>query len=497
MSQGLPVQRLISININLSPTAIPTANFDTLLIIGDSNVIPVVQRIRSYDTLGEVATDFGTTVPEYYAAQLFFGQNPQPAQVYIGRWAHNATHGSLLGGPLSASAQAISNFTGITTGSFTISLNGTSHNITGLDFSGQTNLNGVASVLQTALVGALAATTCVWNQTYNQFVITAPTTGTGSTTSFATPEGAGVDMSAQLCLTAATGAVLNPGIAAESALACVTIMDGLRQYWYGLDFDCPDIVDADRLAIAAYIEGSANAHAYGVTTQEPAAITSPDTTSIGYQFKQLGYNRTFTQYSSTTAYAVASFFGRALTVDFLANNSTITMMYQQEPGVAPEALTSNQSDTLNANNYNYFATYNNGASILVNGVMASGVFFDTLMGTDWLGNDIQTSVFNLFYTAKTKEPQTNAGTNQLVSTITGSLDRGVNNGLLAPGTWQAPGFGIISTGQFLPLGYYVYAPDIATQSEAARAARKSVPIQIAAKGAGAIQTANITINFNP
>lgn len=85
MSQGLSVNRLIRVTTNLTPLAAQFANFNTLVIVGSSNVIDVGERIRSYNTLEEVADQFGTSAPEYIAASLYFQQVPQPTQPYRGR----------------------------------------------------------------------------------------------------------------------------------------------------------------------------------------------------------------------------------------------------------------------------------------------------------------------------------------------------------------------------------------------------------------------------
>ena len=45
---------------------------------------------------------------------------------------------------------------------------------------------------------------------------------------------------------------------------------------------------------------------------------------------------------------MASLLGRMLTVNFNANNTTITLMYKQEPGIVAETLSSSQADTLAA-----------------------------------------------------------------------------------------------------------------------------------------------------
>lgn len=494
MAQGLPVSRLINVALNLSPQAAQFANFNSLLIMGDSDVINVTDRIRSYGTLEEVAADFGTSAPEYLAADLFFSQVPQPAQLYIGRWAQSATHGLLLGGLLSSAQQSIANWTSITTGSFKITVDGgAATNILGLNFSAQTNLNGVASVINTALTAASIAATVSWNG--EQFVFRSNSTGPSSSVAPLVAAVSGVDISAQLKGTVATYEEQVNGISSESALTAVSILDGLATSWYCLMFASTHIVDADSLAIAAYIEGATNRHLFGVSTTDTNVLSAVSTTDIAYLLKAAGYNRTFVQYSEN-AYAVASFFGRALTVDFNGNNTVLTMMYKQEPSVVPASLTTNQADVLQQKRCNVYVNYNNNTAIIQYGTMAGDVYFDEMQGLDWLQDQIRTDVFNLLYTSNTKIPQTDAGNHQIATAIEAACSAGVNNGLLAPGVWSAAGFGQLAQNDFLPKGYYVFAPPISQQAQADREARKSVSFQVAVKLAGAIHTVQITVNVN-
>jgi hypothetical protein len=53
----------------------------------------------------------------------------------------------------------------------------------------------------------------------------------------------------------------------------------------------------------------------------------------------------------------------------------------------------------------------------------------------------------------------------------------------------------LKQGDFLAKGFYVYAPSVNLQSQADRAARKSVPIQVAFKLAGAVHTVDISITI--
>jgi hypothetical protein len=598
----LPISRLIQGTVNLSPNAAQAQNLNTELILGSSPVIDVASRMREYFSSTSVAADFGTTAPEFLAAQAWFGQSPQPANVLIGRWAQTATNAQLFGATLSVAQQAIGNFTPITAPAFSITINGSPFTISPASFGSSVNLNGIAALIQTALAAAVAGSTCVWNSSFAQFQITDGTTGATSTLSFAsaptafgsltfalnpsgaatitiggtvvtfvsalttgnqiliganlaatlanavtflnqsadvnlskatysvnqagtalqivyktpgtagntftlaasvaTPSGAtlsggsGTDISAMLGMTStSSGAFVANGVAAETAVQAAALFDNqFGQQWYGLTV--PQAADADHLALAAFIESTNNKHFYGVTTQEAGVLNSVTTTDIASQLQALGFNKTCTQFSSNSAYAVNSLIGRQLTVDYTGNNTVITLMYKQEPGVAAETLNATQMSALEGKNCNVFVAYNNGTTIIEPAKVASGEFIDTIVGMDAFCIDVQTALFNRLFTSTTKIPQTDPGMHILATDIEGVCQQYVNNGLFAPGVWNSGGFGTLNQGDFLPKGYYVFQPPVASQSQADRAARKSVPFQIAVKLAGAVHTIDFAVTVN-
>jgi hypothetical protein len=123
-------------------------------------------------------------------------------------------------------------------------------------------------------------------------------------------------------------------------------------------------------------------------------------------------------------------------------------------------------------------------------------YTDTIIGADALAGEVQTAIFNVLYTTPTKIPQTDSGMQMLLNAASSRCSVYVSNGFLASGTWNAPGFGTLKYGDLLTLGFYVYAPSMLLQSEADRAARKAPLMQIAAKCAGAIHTADVLIFVN-
>lgn len=496
----LDVSSIVNVTISLAPMAIQYENFGTGLIVGDSDVIDTGERIRRYANISGVSQDFGTTAPEYKAALLHFSQDPRPAVLFIGRWAATATKGRLNGAPLTTAQQLLSVFTAVTNGSMKLAVNGgTVTAVSGVNFSAALNLNGVASILQTALQAVVgwSLVTCEWDAVYSRFVIKSGTTGASSSISFATAPTAGTDIGVLMGLNSGQGGSVVAGMVAETPVASITALADVNREWYAAGFATTTAVtDQQHIDVAQFIEASARSRLYGVTIQNPNVLDSTTSADLASSLMTLKLKRTFTQYSSSSPYAAISLFARAATVNFNANNATITLKFKQEPGVAAEGLTETQAATLKAKNCNVFAAYVNGAAIIQEGVMANGYFFDSVHGWDWFQNAAQTDVFNLLYQSPTKIPQTDDGVNMIVAVLKATCARAVNNGLVAPGVWNGPPIGQLKTGATLSSGYYVYAPLVSSQSQADREARKAPPIQIAAKESGAIHSADVICTVN-
>lgn len=499
MPATLSIDALIQVSVNLSPQAAQAQNTSVGLVLGNSTVIDPVNRIRYYTTLAGVAADFGTSAPEYLGALLWFAQVPQPTEIAIGRWVQTASAGQLICAPLAPAQQLLSYWTAITTGSLHVSIDGTPMDVTGMNFSAALSLSGVAAVIQTAIRTAFTdLTVVVYNANFGRFEFTSPTTGTSSTVSFLTTAGSGVDISGPLGgRVTNSGSYVSPGLAAESASAAAALFDGMfGQTWYALFM--PTIAsDSDHVAVAGYIEGSANKHRYGITSNEGAIINNPsDTTNVAYLIKAGKYNRTYVQYSSTSLYAIISAFARMMTTNYGGNNTVITLMYKQEPVVVAENLNVTQLSTLQGFNANVFAAYNNNTAILESFVGGDGIYADVSFGADNFAIQLQTDLYNLLYLSPTKIPQTDPGTHQITTVIKNDCVQYVNNGFIAPGVWNVGGFGTLQQGDFMPTGYYIFAPSVNVQNPTDRAARKSVPIQVAIKLAGAVQTVNVAVTVN-
>ncbi len=495
------VSRIVGVNISVSPLALQRAGFGILNIIGVTDVIPTEERVREYNSMTDVAADFADTDEEYLAAQIFFSQVPRPTVLYISRRNTVATKAELVGG---AASTLPGDFSSYEDADIDINIDGTVRHLTGLDFSAITTMEDVAAVLQTALNAAVTGTTCTWSATTGKFTITNATAGSSHTLSFMV----GVsedDIVQSLCLGSACGGSIIPGFDVETAAQCLNAIEEKNSKWYGFAFT-KEVNDDQIFCLAAAAWAEARTKLFCNTTKDANTIITGNTSSLAYALKTLDYSRTFSVYGPTVVdsegdviatndYAAISVFARGATVDFNAENSTITYKFKQCPGIAPVDLSATHASNLIAANCNYYTQFGTALSgdavtILAEGVCANGRFLDEVVGIDWLQNAIQTDVFNFLFQSTTKIPQTDAGVTGIVQVLSSDLEQAVTNGLAAPGYVTIGGQRV-----FLPKGYHIFQGLTENQNQADREARKAPPISFILKGAGAIHSVTITGTF--
>jgi hypothetical protein len=497
MGVSLSIDRLVRVSVDLSPLAAARRNFGVLCIAGNTSTSTIsnAERLRFYTDAASILNDgYTSTSPEYIAAGLYFSQTPKPKTVAIGKWLTSAYSASLAGGALTTAEQTLSNWTSITSGTLSITINGSAVNLTGLNFSTATSLGGTTTSVRSILDTAL--TTASVSFVNNAFVITSDTTGASSTITYCTGPGTTNDVGYRIKATSSLAAAISQGGVAETASQCATALMNASGAWYALSFaSATAITDAEYVNVAAVIQPASPSRIFGVTTASAAVLDSTNTGDIASLLKAGGYTRTMLQYSFNP-YAVCSLLGKALSVDYNQNRSTINLMWKTEPGVTAEGLTESQAQTLKNKRCNVFATYNNDTAIIQYGQMCAEAWIDEITGLDWFRDALQNAEWNLLYQSKRKIPQTDGGQHQLVNVAASVCDEAVFNGLVAPGQWNADGFGQLSTGDYLSKGYYIYTPPMSAQAQAVREQRVAPPITIALKLAGAINEMDIVVDVN-
>lgn len=279
----------------------------------------------------------------------------------------------------------------------------------------------------------------------------------------------------------------------ETITESLDAIQNVNPNWYGFIFtnEVRDLIVVNGGAGPAVLEAADWAQArvkiFGNIANAPDVLNPAVATDI-VSLLQLGlYSRTFTDFSSTTTeYPAASGFGRAFTVNFNQENSTITLKFKQFPGITPEEFTSSQKLALDNKRGNAYFQVGNAAdtvSMYGESFMAENLFFDEVHNIDWLANAIENQVFGYLFTRATKVPLTDKGGAQLEQQVIKVLDEAVNNGMIAPG--------VSSEGVFLPNGYITAVQKVADIPDALKEARVGPNITFIALLAGAVHSIEI------
>ncbi len=447
---------IVDVVVEISPLAAPRPTFNQALFIGPSAYInSQTTRLKKYDSnfASEMVADgFAITNPEYIAMGIYMSQNPQPTYGWIGR----------------------QDLTAIATATIDSGNEGTGYVVGDVLTVG----GGTGGTVKVTTVSSGAITG-----------ISIVTQGTGYSVanSITTTGGTG------------TGAKVDVTAIGETFLQAAQYCRAANFDWYA--FMCLGAAKADHEAIATWVQTALPSSVYFYTTGDSDVLNGV-ADNIGLHLQALLYNRSLGQYSTTQGgvypnniYASAAILGYAMGQNTGLANSAYTLKFKQEIGIAVEPLTLTQINNIESANINAYLSYGNYYDIFEQGVMADGQFFDEIINLDMLINAIQLNVMDLLY-GNAKIPQTDPGVTQIIHAINQACDKAVTLGFLAPGAWTGSNILNLSTGDPLPKGYLVQAASLASQSNSDRQARKSPPIYVAIKEAGAIHSILVGVYVN-
>lgn len=491
----IPVSSVVGVSIAISQALASRPGFGTLLIVTrEIENIGVAERVRSYSSMSEVDADWTSENEVYPAAQAYFAQVPKPTSLKIGVRFEEDQPAVLRGGSFPDNAANTATLEAISDGTFDINVNGTDYSISGLDFSGIETVANANAIIQAELTAEAVPAVSIYNSDEGRFYIETSAAGDTSTISFATDTGIPASEISSLLQLQQGQATKANGIDAETVSSALSAIDNIDPDWYGFAFTSefrddyefgPEGLEEGVLDAAAWAD--ARTKVFFNTTNDLDVYDSVQTNDIGSQLQALNSDRTLTVISSSlTAHPAISIAGRAFTVDFNQPDSTITLKFKQGPGVFTETINSNQKSVMDSKNVNAFIDVG-GNQMFAEGVMASGKFFDTIHGVDWLASFIQTEVFAYLYSSTTKAPGTDKGISGVEQRVIKALDQARSNGLIAPG--------VDVNGDFLAQGYKVTVIPKADLPSSEVDNREFNAISFVALGAGAIHGTQISGTF--
>ena len=483
---SIPISDIIQVNIAVAPNAVATDGFGPLLFMS-KEFVPVAGElpVRQYSSLKELQTDFPTGEISK-AGTAWYGQKPTPKTMFVGAITQTTTTPATPAKLSGKTAAALADVKLITAGTFSITINGTVVPLTGLNFSTAADLDGVVTILQTALTNAQGTGAgapdvgVVVSQSAGKFVITTNMTGAKATITLATGTAA-----AALKLDSAAATTLTQGADAKSInIDLANAMNtNLFFYYVGIDRDLRGTTQ--QMEAAKWCQGSDKVFGWG--DDDPNILVAGASNSFK-DAKNANLMNTICVYDASTngdEYPEISILARAATVNFNVANSVLILAFKKGPGITTANLNSGQLAALRSNNGNAFIDVG-GNVLFMDGKMADGTWFDTVQGVSWLTQKVMLNVFNLFYTSTTRIPWTDTGVAMVNQQVINALELAVTNGLISPG--------YDNEGVFYPDGYKVFSTSLALlQSQKGKRIWEGT--SFIAIGSGALQGAVISGNF--
>jgi len=472
----ISIGTFVGVDISVAPKAAAKKGFGTLVFVTpNATFLLAGERYRPYDSFEAVQVD-APSGEVYEAAKAYYSQNPAPLKFIVCGVFGTARAATLTSGAV----ESLANLKLVTAGGFTLTVNGVPIVISNIDLSGIVDEEDAVAILQTALGSSV-----VVSYVSNAYVITTTLIGAEATLAYPTSDVSG--LASVLGLTQVKGATIIDGNSQETPVEALGKFVLASYDGYGIVTDRVYRDTEDSIDVAEWVEASKKV--YFNTTNDPTTLllAGLGTGSSASRLKAKSLMRTLTSYSShPEEYPSASVAGRAFTVNFEGTNTTITLMYKKLPGITVEDLGPSEYAALVEKNANAFLDVG-GNSMYATSVMANGNWFDTVHGTDWMQNHMETGVFNLVYQTP-KIPYTDVGVGMVVQRMEMTFRQAIRNGLIAPGT--------TADGEYLPQGFKIMTVPVAEVDAADKGARLYRGITFKCTGSGAIQFVKITGTFD-
>lgn len=276
----------------------------------------------------------------------------------------------------------------------------------------------------------------------------------------------------------------------ETYVSALTDARAKSSQWYGFT-TCEEISDTDIEAIADAVEAMEATMYLGVT--KSANILTGADTNIIKKINAKKYDRTIITWHENALFG-CGLLGYAMGANTGLINSAYSLKYKQISGQVASDLKTSEVNFIEQYYGNCYVT--RADAQYEQGTCASGTWFDEMINLDKLVNDIQLNVYDLLYSLP-KEPQTEAGHNDIAGVINQACEQARKIGFIGEGLkWRRTSILALSKGDVLPTGYLVQWEDVNEQSDADRDARKSQPFYVCINLAGAIHSVVIQVNVS-
>ena len=425
---AIPASQIVKIN----PRVVQASGTDLVLngLFLTTNALIPAGGVLGFSTADDVASFFGSASEEYRVAAVYFAgyknSFKKPRQVFFGSRV-NAAAGAWLRG--SKYAGTLAQLQAVTSGTLTLTINGTECAVTGISLASATSYSAVASAIQTKLAAVVQNTTCTYSSQTGAFQISSPTTGAASTITYCEDS----TLATLLGLTQAKGATLSQGSDALDVADNMRSIRGVTENWATFTF-LYSATDDEILDLSAWASAQGVEYLFVAWSTDSNLKNQVDTVSIAYKLKEASAGAT-TLIFGDQVYA-AFIMGTAASIDWDRTQGAITFAFKSLDGLAPTIDNATEATSLlgkKCNLYGTYATRNDDFVFLYDSNMYGDYnFIDPFINSIWFNNALQVAIMQGLAQSP-RVPYNEDGYTQIRSWCQDPINRARRNGVIDPG----------------------------------------------------------------
>lgn len=426
MVQSIPASKIV----NIIPNVIAAGGAAMVLsglILTDSVRSPI-GSVLEFNSAAAVTAYFGSGSAEDTIATSYFagpnGASIRPAQLFITQYNQADVAGWARGGVVD-----LATVKGITSGTLTVTVNGTAKTSSALNLSGATSLSNAAALIQAAFT--IPGFTVAYDSILGGFVITSATTGAASTIAVTDGTNAGL-----LKLNSAGGLVTSAGAVAAVPAAFMDAVVAQNQAWFGFTTSFNASV-AQGTAFAAWTNGQNKRYWYVCWTTDANNLTANPSNTTMAAIKAASYGGTTVFYAPNNTYKVAALaLSWAASLNFAATDGRTTLAFRSQDGLVADVNSAANFDLLQANDVNFYGAYGTANSlsnyIYPGSISGSFLWADSYANQVWLNDSLQSSLQSLL-TAMNSIPYNPDGFGLVRTAMAGPITDALNFGAVRAG----------------------------------------------------------------
>jgi len=465
------------------------------IVLTSSYRVPI-GTIATFSSHAAVAAYFGSSATEAALASTYFlgfdNSNIKPGGLSFSQYNSASVAAYMQGGSVAdmslASLKSLS-------GTIILTVDGVLKTSATIALTAATSFSSAATIILAGFT--TPGFTLTYDSVSGGYLFTSSTTGSASSITFATGT-----ISADLKLTAATGAVLSQGVIVTNPS---THMDSItNQFTNWASFMTafnPDVSgNTNKLLFAAWANAQVDRYTYVCWDGDATATTSAAaTTSLGYLLHASNSSGTVVIYDTT--YTLAAFVcGAIASIDFTETNGRTNLCFRSQAGITPLVTTQTIYDNLLANHYNcyaVFATANDNFTFLNPGSISGDfLWIDSFVDQIWLNNAFQLALMTYLTEAKSS-PYNELGYSLIRAACMDTIYQGLNFGAIRAGVpLSVQQAALVNSAAGLKIsdiittqGFYL---QILPATSQVRAARQSPPITFWYMDGQSVQSINMS-----